>query len=92
MSDPQKKTCHLYKLCELVNFPVSVDSKIYFNRSPFPMINYKILEPSRLNYDQVWYQPFKGLLLVFKSDTLHMVEKKVTDDVRISLSYNFKGV
>ena len=68
------------------------DSKIYFNRSPFPMMNYKILEPSRLNYDQVWYQPFKGLLLVFKSDTLHMVEKKVTDDVRISLSYNFKGV
>ena len=66
------------------------DSKIYFNRSPFPMIEYKILEPGRLNYDQVWYQPFKGLLLVFKSDTLHMVEKKVTDDIRISLSYNFK--
>jgi len=66
------------------------DSKIYFNRSPFPMINYKILEPSRLNYDQVCYQPTNGLLLVFKSDTIHMVERKVTNDIRISLSYNFK--
>ena len=66
------------------------DSKIYFNRSPFPMIEYKILEPGRLNYDQMWYQPINGLLLVFKSDTIHMVEKKVIDDIRISLSYNFK--
>ena len=52
------------------------DSKLHFNRSPFPMIEYKILENNRINSDEVWYQPFKGLLLVFKSDTLHMRKKK----------------
>ena len=66
------------------------DSKLHFNRSPFPMIEYKILENNRINSDEVWYQPFKGLLLVFKSDTLHMVERKKTNDIRISISYNFK--
>ena len=54
------------------------------------MTEYTLLENNRINFDQVWYEPIKGLLLVFKSDTLHMVERKKTNDIRISLSYNFK--
>ena len=54
------------------------------------MTEYTLLENNRINFDQVWYEPIKGLLLVFKSDTLHMVERKKTNDIRISFSYNFK--
>ena len=66
------------------------DSKIFFNRSPWPMLEYRVARRTPYNFDQVWYKPEKGMLLVFRSDTMHMVERKVTDDIRISFSYNFK--
>ena len=65
------------------------DSKIIFNRSPWPMFPIPVAKPNPYNYDQLWYKPIKGMLLIFKSDSMHMVEKKVTDDIRISFSYNF---
>jgi len=65
------------------------DSNIIFNRSPWPMMHYNIVKSNRLNFNQVRYKPVMGSLLVFKSDTMHMVEKKVTDDIRISFSFNF---
>ena len=66
------------------------DSKIFFNRTPVPMLENTIVENKTINHNSVWYTPTKGLLLMFKSDTMHMVEPKKTDDIRISLSYNFK--
>ena len=65
------------------------DAKIIFNRTPWVMFPIPVTEPNPYNYDQVWFQPTKGMLLIFKSDTMHMVERKVTDDIRISFSYNF---
>ena len=65
------------------------DSRILFKSSPWPMLEYRIARHNSYNFDQVWYKPVKGMLLVFRSDTMHMVEKKVTDGIRISFSYNF---
>jgi uncharacterized protein (TIGR02466 family) len=65
------------------------DSRIFFNRSPVPMFPIPIRNSDEWNYDQVWFPSEKGLLLIFKSDTMHMVEKKVTDTPRITFAYNF---
>jgi uncharacterized protein (TIGR02466 family) len=65
------------------------DSRIIFNRNPWPMVQMPVERPCPVNFDQVWYTPERGMLLVFKSDMMHMVERKVTDDIRISFSYNF---
>ena len=65
------------------------DSRIIFNRTPWAMFPIPVVKPSVSNYDQVRYNVERGMLLVFKSDTMHMVERKVTDDTRISVSYNF---
>lgn len=65
------------------------DSKIIFNRTPWPMFSIPVVEKNAYNCDQVGYPPERGMLLVFKSDTMHMVEQKVTDDIRISFGYNF---
>ena len=65
------------------------DSKIIFNRDVWPMFPIPVVNPNSYNASQAGYPPEKGMLLVFKSDTMHMVEKKITDDIRISFSYNF---
>jgi uncharacterized protein (TIGR02466 family) len=65
------------------------DSKIFFSRSPLSPIDNKVVKGNPINNNLSWYTPSKGLLLIFKSDTMHMVEQKKTDDIRISLSYNF---
>ena len=65
------------------------DSKIIFNRDVWPMFPIPVVKPNSYNASQAGFVPEKGMLLVFKSDTMHMVEKKVTDDMRISFSYNF---
>ena len=66
------------------------DSQIFFVRPghvsmfPIPCKTHK-----GWNYEKVWFPSKKGTLFVFKSDTLHMVEKKVTDTTRITFSWNF---
>ena len=67
------------------------DSKILFQRNPMSMFPIPVFENNVYNCDQVWYKPENGLLIVFKSDTMHMVERKVTDDIRISFSCNFNS-
>jgi hypothetical protein len=54
------------------------------------MLHWVVDERKNINTNQVYYQSKKGVLLIFKSDTLHMVQKKQTDDVRITVSYNFR--
>ena len=66
------------------------DSRIIFSRTPLPSIDNTVVEGNPINYNVSWYEPSKGLLLIFKSDTMHMVEQKKTDDIRISISYNFR--
>tara|TARA_R110002020_G_scaffold95418_1_gene229007 strand:+ start:39 stop:614 length:576 start_codon:yes stop_codon:yes gene_type:complete len=66
------------------------DSKTIFNRSPMPMIHYSVNQSNVINCEHISFKPVKGILLIFKSDTMHMVEQKKTDDVRITVSYNFK--
>jgi len=65
------------------------DSKTIFNRNPLPMIRYTLNESNAMNCEYISFKPVKGVLLIFKSDTMHMVEQKKTDDIRITLSYNF---
>ena len=66
------------------------DAMTVFQRNPMQMIDYVIDEKTQININQVSYRPKKGVLLIFKSDTLHMVERKETDDIRITVSYNFR--
>ena len=65
------------------------DARLIFMRTPLPSIEHKVVKKNPINYNLSWYEPHKGLLLIFKSDTMHMVEQKKTDGIRISLSYNF---
>ena len=79
--------CHLS--CVYYADAKTNDSKIIFNRDVWPMFPIPVVNPNSYNASQAGYPPEKGMLLVFKSDTMHMVEKKITDDIRISFSYNF---
>ena len=75
------------------------DAYTIFCRHPMSMVQYHINEDKNkvtptplqnsINIDVVKYHPIKGKLLIFKSDTLHMVQQKESEDIRITLSYNF---
>ena len=66
------------------------DAMTVFHRNPMQMTYWAVDERKNINTNQVYYEPKKGVLLIFKSDTLHMVERKETDDIRITVSYNFR--
>ena len=65
------------------------DSKIYFIPPNPPMFPIPVKIPHEWNYERVCYPSNRGRLIVFKSDILHMVERKVTDTPRITFSWNF---
>ena len=73
------------------------DAKTIFHRPPHQLIyNPKeniSFSPTTLQnsiyLDSVHYNPIKGRLLIFKSDTLHMVQQKESENIRITISYNF---
>ena len=70
------------------------DAKFVFHNFNSSMIFYKKLEgqDNLINSSSVSYHPDKGKLLIFRSDAVHMVERKVTDSPRITLAYNFKQI
>jgi hypothetical protein len=41
------------------------------------------------NYKTCTYTPQESMLLIFRSNLLHMVEKNKSDEDRISISMNF---
>ena len=75
------------------------DAYTIFSRHPMSMVQYHISEERKsipatplqscITLETVKYYPTKGKLLIFKSDTLHMVQQKESRGKRISLSYNF---
>ena len=55
----------------------------------FPLsVNAKNL--NKISYPACWYEPENSMLLIFRSNLIHMVEKNNSNDDRISISMNFK--
>jgi uncharacterized protein (TIGR02466 family) len=66
-------------------------AKTFFNFNPIldsnrPDVDVNFTPTSNLSY----YDPIPGRLLIFRSNVLHCVERQETNDLRISLAYNFK--
>ena len=45
---------------------------------------------NKISYPACWYEPENSMLLIFRSNLIHMVEKNNSNDDRISISMNFK--
>jgi hypothetical protein len=65
-------------------------AKIYFKNPVIDMLSPDILSYNNLNFEQVWFQPKPGMIVIFRSHLLHCVAHQKNDDTRICLSYNFR--
>ena len=65
-------------------------AKIYFKTPVTDMMSPNILSYNDLNFTQVWFQPKPGTVLIFRSYLAHCVGRQKNNDIRISLSYNFR--
>jgi len=88
--------------------PGALWSGVYFVKTPEkcgrlkifdPRIQSHIIEPIFKNNNipinnlsEVYYKPEEGILLFFPGWLLHEVEPNLSDDLRISISFNFKQV
>ena len=65
-------------------------SKIYFKRPLIDTMSPNILSYHNLNFEQVWFQPKPGMVLIFRSFLPHCVARQKNNGTRICLSYNFR--
>lgn len=65
-------------------------ARIFFNSPVSNMYHVKKSNQSHETTSQVTCKSIPGTLLVFPSYLLHAVERHESDNIRISLSYNFK--
>jgi uncharacterized protein (TIGR02466 family) len=67
------------------------DARIFFNLDPFSDANKPEIDPDFfITSSMIHYDPVPGRLLIFRSNLLHCVERQESNDLRISLAYNFK--
>lgn len=52
----------------------------------------KNIRLSEINYNTISFNPTPGRVLVFKSNLLHMVEKNLSNEDRISIALNFRVI
>jgi uncharacterized protein (TIGR02466 family) len=62
-------------------------SESFFDSMPLPIESADLTEAS---FSTCFYKPTERLLLIFKSNLLHMVEKNKSDQDRITVAINFK--
>lgn len=65
-------------------------AKIYFKHPVIDMMAPEILSYNKLNYGLAHFKPQPGMVIIFRSFLSHCVEQQKNDDIRISLSYNFR--
>jgi len=64
-------------------------SKLWLNSPIKNEIELDKIEENSLNSNTVYFNPKPGMLLIFRSNIEHCVEQNLTDEDRISLSYNY---
>jgi uncharacterized protein (TIGR02466 family) len=65
-------------------------AKIYFKNPVTDMVSPDILSHNQLNFEQVWFKPEPGMVVVFRSYLYHCVPQQKNNDTRICLSYNYE--
>ena len=64
-------------------------SKLWLNSPVKSEMELDKIEENNLNSNTVYFNPKPGMLLIFRSNIEHCVEQNLTDEDRISLSYNY---
>jgi uncharacterized protein (TIGR02466 family) len=64
-------------------------ARTYFYSPSADGLQPEVTSGSILNSNKVWYETIPGRLLIFRSNLKHCVERQESEDVRVSIAYNF---